>query len=62
MNFLDGFSKNQQVSNFLEFRSMETELFRADRRDDEHDEANSRYSQFCENAKNYLPPPPPPLS
>ena len=29
---------------------MEAELFRADRRTDEHDEANSRFSQVCERA------------
>jgi len=31
-------------------RPMEDDLFDADRRRDRHDEANSRFSQFCERA------------
>jgi hypothetical protein len=51
MNILDEFSKNNQISNFMKLRPVGAELFHADRRRDRHDEANSRFSQFCERAK-----------
>ena len=35
---------------FHEIRPLGTELFHADRRTERHDEANSRFSQFCEHA------------
>ena len=47
---IDKFSNNIQISNFTKIRPMATELFRADGRRDRHDEANSRFSQFCERA------------
>jgi hypothetical protein len=36
----------------MKIRPVGAELFRADRRTDRYDEANSRFSQFCEGAKN----------
>jgi hypothetical protein len=50
LNFLNTFSKNTQISNFINIRPVGAELFHADRRTDRHDEANSRFSQFCERA------------
>jgi hypothetical protein len=42
-------SKITQILNFM-IRAVAAELFRVDRRKDRHDEANSRFSQFCERA------------
>jgi len=42
------FSKNSQISNFMEIRPVGAELFHADRQTDRNDEANIRSSQFCE--------------
>jgi len=39
-----------KISNFMKIRPVETELFHADTQADRHDEANSRFSQICENA------------
>jgi hypothetical protein len=50
LNFLDGFWKNTQISKFMKIRPVVAELFLADGRTDKHDEANSRFSQFCERA------------
>jgi hypothetical protein len=50
MNFDDRFSENSQIPNFMKIRPVEAQLFHADGRTDRHDEANTRYSQFCENA------------
>jgi len=36
--------------NFMKIRSVGTEFFDSERRMDRHDEANSRFSQFYENA------------
>jgi len=51
LDFLNGFSKNAQISNFIKIRPVGAELFQADRRTDQrkdrHDEAHSRFSQFC---------------
>ena len=41
------------MSNFIKFRPVGAELFHADRPSDGHDEASSRFSQFCESAKKY---------
>ena len=41
--------KNPQISNYMKVRSVGAELH-ADGQTDGHDEANSRFSQFCEGA------------
>jgi hypothetical protein len=38
-----------QISSLIKTHPLEAELFHADRRT-RHDEANSRFSQFCERA------------
>ena len=40
--------KNTQNSNFMKIRPVGAEFFHADRRTDWHDEASSRFPQFCE--------------
>ena len=47
VNFLDIFSKNIQISNLMKIRLVGAE-FIVDRQTDRHDEANGRFSQFCE--------------
>jgi hypothetical protein len=42
--------KNTQISNDMKIRPGGAELFCADGRTDEHNEANSRFWKFCENA------------
>jgi hypothetical protein len=48
-------SKNTQISNYKKICTVGPELFHAnrwpDRRTGRHDEANSRFSQFCERAQ-----------
>jgi hypothetical protein len=52
---LGRFSKNTQISNFiLKTRPVRAELFRADRRTDRYDEANSSSSKFCERARKLI--------
>ena len=46
--FLDRFSKNLQISNFIKLRPVGAELS-CSMRTDRHDEADSRFSQFCEH-------------
>ena len=41
----------------MKIRTVEAELFHADRRTDRHDEANSHSSQFCERAQLNFPSP-----
>ena len=51
--FLDKFSKNTQISNFMKISPVGAELFHADRRAGDgrtHDEANSRFSQLRKRA------------
>ena len=58
LNFLYGFSKNTQISNFMKICPLGAELFhagrrtdaRTDGRTDKHDEANNRFPKFCELA------------
>jgi len=38
------------ISNFTKIRPAGAELLHADGQTDKHDEANSRFSQFCERA------------
>jgi len=42
MNFLDTFSKNTQISNFIKLHPVGAKLFHADGQTDGHDKANSR--------------------
>ena len=49
-NFLDIFSKKSWNIKFHDIRLAGAELFHADGRTDRYDEANSRFSQFCERA------------
>jgi hypothetical protein len=51
---LDRFSINTEIFNFMKILPMEAELFRAERRTDREAEANSRFSQFCKDAKNLV--------
>jgi hypothetical protein len=44
--------ENPQIPNFIKIHSLGAQLFQAGRRagGQTHDEANSRFSQFCERA------------
>jgi len=48
VNFVDRLSANNQISNFMKICPVGPELFHAGGRTDRHDDANSRFSQFCE--------------
>ena len=50
--FWSDFWKSTQIQNFMKILSMAAGLFDAYRRSDGHNEANSRFLQFCECAKN----------
>ena len=39
-----------QIPNFMKIYSVGAELFHADGQTDRHDEANTRFSKFCEGA------------
>jgi len=58
LNFLERFSTNTQISNFMKVRPVEAALFLAerqtDRRRDRHDDANSRFSQFANAPKHVI--------
>ena len=45
--FLDRFSKNTQISNFVKIGPVGAELFHTDGQTDKHGETNSRSSQSC---------------
>jgi len=49
-NYLDIFSKNPQISNFMKILPVGDKLFHADAQTDRHGEANSRLSKCCECA------------
>jgi hypothetical protein len=49
LTFPDIIMKNIEISNFTKIRPMGAEFF-ADGWTDVHDEANSRFLQFCERA------------
>ena len=46
-NFLDIFSKNSQILNYMTIRPMGAEMIHADGRTDRHDEASSCVSQYA---------------
>jgi hypothetical protein len=48
INCLNIYSKNTQISNFKKIRPMGAELLLVDEQTDRYDEANSPFSQFCE--------------
>ena len=48
--FVHEYSKNTQISNFMEIRPVGAELLHAVKRSEGHDEADSRISQFFEIA------------
>jgi len=48
--FLYRFSKNNKIKNFMKIRPVGAEMFHADGRTDMYDEANSRFTQFCESS------------
>ena len=54
LNFLDRFSKNIPISDFFKIHLVGAKLFHEDGRTDtrtkSHDEAGSRFPQFCERA------------
>ena len=41
-------SRHNEIPNFMKIRPVGAELFHADGRADRHEEANSRFSPFCE--------------
>jgi hypothetical protein len=48
LNFLDRFSKKKKlISDFIKIHPVGAELFHPGGRMDGHDEADSRFSQFC---------------
>ena len=51
------FEKNPKISNLMKNLPVGAEFFHEDRKTDGYDEANSRFSQFCEGAyKRFLHP------
>jgi len=50
LNLLYGFSEIPQIQTFTKILPVGAEVFHADGWTDSHDEANSRFSQFCERA------------
>jgi hypothetical protein len=52
-NFSDTFSRNTQISNFINIRPVGAELFHADRQTDRYTDTTElivAFSQFCERA------------
>jgi len=52
--FLDRFSKNTLIPNFMKIRPVGAEIFPCGRTE-RHDEADGRFSHFCESA-SFSPP------
>jgi hypothetical protein len=52
--FLNRFSKNPQISNFMKIRQMGAELFHANGQTDGHDESDSRFPEFCQSAQKHV--------
>jgi hypothetical protein len=50
LEFSPVFPQNKKTSHFINVLPVGAELFHEDRRTDRHDEAKSRFSQFCERA------------
>ena len=46
--------ENAQISSFIKIRLVGVEFFHADERTDGHEQANIRFSQFCERALKKL--------
>jgi len=46
--------KNNQIPNFMKIRPVGAELLHADGQTDRHEEADSRFSQFCEHGQKNL--------
>jgi hypothetical protein len=46
LEFIDSFSKNTEISNFMKIRPVRAEFFNADGHREKSDEASSRFSQF----------------
>jgi len=44
------FFKNAQISNFMNIHLVGAKLLCADKQTDRHDEANTRFLQFCKRA------------
>jgi hypothetical protein len=51
--FLERFSENSQISNFMKISTVGAEMFHADGETDRQDEANSRFSHFKKANENY---------
>ena len=51
MNFVDRFSKNSLISNFIKIHLVGDEFFHTDGQTDSHEEAYSRFSQFANTSK-----------
>jgi len=49
LNFLDGFSKHNQISHFTKILPVGAEFFHEKGRTDRQNEANSHFLQFCQS-------------
>jgi len=56
MNFLERFSKNTQIPNFMKIRPVGVMMSYTDRQTDRHDETSSRFSQICNRTQNIILP------
>jgi hypothetical protein len=53
LNFLNIFSKNAQILNFIKILPVGADLFHAEWQPDVNDEANGRFRNFAKSAKNW---------